>query len=212
VANEANSGPLACIQCGCSFEWAQKRGPTKRYCLECVRANNRRRVGECAARKRAAAGKVRRNQQGPLDHHRLLIYAIRRFIVAPKVACADCGEPMMRVEPRGDRCDACAQKRNDQILRTCRSARKRYLRQFKFDPLLVLRRDNWRCYLCGIETPQELRGTTEPNAPEIDHVIPISRGGEHSEGNARCSCRKCNNQKKSKTPQEYREWLAKRAA
>lgn len=60
------------------------------------------------------------------------------------------------------------------------------------DPIHILSRDNWQCYLCGVDTPASLRGTYEGNAPEVDHVIPLSKGGLHAESNLRCSCRKCN--------------------
>jgi len=63
------------------------------------------------------------------------------------------------------------------------------------NPLLILDRDKWKCYLCGVKTPKELRGTYLDNAPELDHVIPLSKGGLHVESNLRCACRKCNAEK-----------------
>lgn len=60
------------------------------------------------------------------------------------------------------------------------------------DPYKVFARDGWRCYLCGIDTPRKLRGKNLPNSPELDHVIPLARGGQHVESNLRCACRKCN--------------------
>lgn len=67
------------------------------------------------------------------------------------------------------------------------------------DPLIVFDRDGWRCQLCGIRTPKRLRGTYDDRAPELDHIMPISLGGEHSYRNTQCSCRKCN-AAKSNTP------------
>jgi hypothetical protein len=63
------------------------------------------------------------------------------------------------------------------------------------DPMEVLERDGWRCHLCGIETPKRLRGTTDPRAPEVDHIDPIAAGGDHSMVNTACACRKCNLEK-----------------
>ncbi|MDC4550022.1 HNH endonuclease [Acinetobacter baumannii] len=63
------------------------------------------------------------------------------------------------------------------------------------NPLLILARDKWKCYLCGVKTPKELRGSYFDNAPELDHVIPLSKGGLHVESNLRCACRKCNAEK-----------------
>lgn len=60
------------------------------------------------------------------------------------------------------------------------------------NPLVILERDKWKCYLCGTKTPRELRGTYKDNAPEVDHIIPLSKGGLHVESNLKCACRKCN--------------------
>lgn len=68
----------------------------------------------------------------------------------------------------------------------------------RFDPVEVLERDGWRCHLCGIKTPKRLRGGYAPNAPELDHIVPIAAGGEHSRRNTACACRKCNGEKGAK--------------
>ncbi len=65
----------------------------------------------------------------------------------------------------------------------------------RIDPIKVFDRDGWRCHLCGCLTPPKLRGTYEPNAPEMDHVIALALGGTHTWDNVRCSCRKCNGDK-----------------
>lgn len=56
----------------------------------------------------------------------------------------------------------------------------------------VLERDGWLCQLCGIATPKELRGLYVANAPEVDHIIPVSKGGPHLPSNCQCLCRACN--------------------
>lgn len=71
------------------------------------------------------------------------------------------------------------------------------------DPLKVFDSFHWRCYLCGVETPQELRGTNAPNAPELDHFVPLSRGGTHTLDNVACACRACNGSKRDSDPYEY---------
>lgn len=79
-----------------------------------------------------------------------------------------------------------------------RAVRRGAERALNFKPVDVLERDGWVCQLCGIGTPRELRGTTAQNAPELDHVIPLSAGGEHSPENTRCLCLKCNRAKSDK--------------
>lgn len=66
------------------------------------------------------------------------------------------------------------------------------------DPYKVFDRDRWRCQLCGIRTPKSQRGTYEDNAPELDHILPISKGGSHSYMNTQCACRKCNSAKSNR--------------
>jgi hypothetical protein len=56
----------------------------------------------------------------------------------------------------------------------------------------ILRRDGYRCMICGIKTPKKLRGSTAPNAPELDHRIPMAMGGGHTRDNVQCACRRCN--------------------
>lgn len=76
----------------------------------------------------------------------------------------------------------------------------------RFNELEVLARDGWRCCLCGIETPRELRGTFDPRAPEIDHIIPVSRGGPHTRRNTQCACRRCNLLKGDSVPAFSTNW------
>lgn len=68
----------------------------------------------------------------------------------------------------------------------------------RIDPIVVFERDKWRCHLCGCATPRKLRGTYEPNAPELDHVVPLAAGGGHTWGNVKCACRRCNGLKSDK--------------
>ena len=60
------------------------------------------------------------------------------------------------------------------------------------DPYVVFTRDRWRCQLCRVKTPRSKRGSYDDDAPELDHIIPLARGGQHSYLNTQCSCRKCN--------------------
>lgn len=59
----------------------------------------------------------------------------------------------------------------------------------------VFVRDGWRCQICGRATPEGRRGTNHANAPELDHRVPLSRGGTHTYENVQCACRKCNRSK-----------------
>jgi len=74
-------------------------------------------------------------------------------------------------------------------------ARKFGVEYENVNPVFVFERDGWRCQICGKKTPRRNRGTRYPNAPEIDHRIPLSLGGPHTYKNVQCACRRCNIEK-----------------
>jgi 5-methylcytosine-specific restriction endonuclease McrA len=76
--------------------------------------------------------------------------------------------------------------------RRARKLKQRGVTVEPVNPIRVLQRDNWRCQLCGMPTPRRLRGTYDDRAPEVDHIVPLAKGGEHSYRNVQCACRKCN--------------------
>lgn len=81
--------------------------------------------------------------------------------------------------------------------RKARKVRKRGVTVEAVNPLRVLERDRWTCQLCGVSAPKRLRGSYDDRAPEVDHIIPLARGGEHSYRNTQCACRRCNLAKSS---------------
>lgn len=68
------------------------------------------------------------------------------------------------------------------------------------NPNKVFDRDKWKCQICGCKTPRSKRGTYDDNAPELDHIMPLSLGGAHSYLNTQCACRKCNSAKGNTPP------------
>lgn len=68
----------------------------------------------------------------------------------------------------------------------------------------LIERDGNKCYLCNREV-EFSNSTINPLYPNIEHVIPISRGGTHSWSNVKVACRYCNIHKSSMTLEEYLE-------
>ena len=58
-----------------------------------------------------------------------------------------------------------------------------------------------KCYYCGVE----LAG-----GGEIDHKLPVSRGGTNWPDNLTLACTKCNRDKHCKTPDEFFEYKRQR--
>jgi endogenous inhibitor of DNA gyrase (YacG/DUF329 family) len=63
-----------------------------------------------------------------------------------------------------------------------------------FDRPTVFERDDWTCYLCGRQVDTEA-SPFDPASPTVDHVVPLSKGGEHSLANVRTACLHCNSAK-----------------
>lgn len=60
----------------------------------------------------------------------------------------------------------------------------------------IFERDHYKCKYCG-----QVGGKLE-----VDHIIPISKGGTNSLSNLTTSCRKCNRQKKDMLVEEFLKW------
>ena len=55
----------------------------------------------------------------------------------------------------------------------------------------IMKRDNYTCQLCGKHMPDEI-------GLQIDHIIPIAKGGKTITSNLRVLCSKCNGSKADK--------------
>jgi 5-methylcytosine-specific restriction endonuclease McrA len=62
----------------------------------------------------------------------------------------------------------------------------------------VIKRDNGTCQICGKKcNPNDKSwGTSGPNYPTLDHIIPLAKGGAHVWANVQCACGLCNSYKR----------------
>jgi hypothetical protein len=70
---------------------------------------------------------------------------------------------------------------------TTRHARKLAVFVEAIDPLVVIERCDGVCGICGRDV--------DPMSFEVDHIIPLARGGEHSYANAQAAHMACNRRK-----------------
>lgn len=200
-----------CRQCGCRFQ-RKSKGEHIAYCSEpCFQRSNYER--DKRARENSAercrvdgcCGTIKGRGLCAKHYARLM----RHGSPTPAKECDQCGVTFYLVAgghgPKqycSEKCAASA-KRASAVLS---SAKRRlvYATGDKIDPLDIFERDGWRCQICGRDTPESHRGTSIDDAPELDHLFPVTRGGPHKEWNVQCACRKCNNRKRAKSMFEVR--------
>lgn len=112
--------------------------------------------------------------------------------------CVDCGAAhVTRPNTQRRRCPPChaihlRHKKRSSGARY--RARKRNARTEVFANVDVYERDGWRCGLCGKPIDRNL-AFPHPKSVSLDHIIPLSRGGEHSMANTQASHYECNMRK-----------------
>lgn len=118
--------------------------------------------------------------------------------------CDQCGQEFRTKKKSSLRCSEHCSRAADYAINRAKylassaasRARRRSVRVETFQHEEIFDRDGWVCYLC--ENPVDPTASwPHPMMPSIDHVIPISRGGEHSRSNVRCAHLGCNLRKGS---------------
>lgn len=119
--------------------------------------------------------------------------------------CADCGSS---IPGACARCGPCSKKRGRKLAAAKHGRVKKHKERAArygvpyepINPIAVFERDGWTCKGCGRPTPKGFRGTLAASAPELDHIIPMSKGGGHLWANVQCLCRACNGAKGATVP------------
>lgn len=112
--------------------------------------------------------------------------------------CAWCGE-MFSWEGRGVMvvkfCCPEHQRRSDsRRAEHARRARLRGAKVERFESIEIFERDRWICQLCLRPVRRDLFGFDgyHPEMPSLDHVVPLSRGGDHTRANSQTAHHYCN--------------------
>lgn len=206
-----------CSKCGRSFKvWVPERGPKPTRCEVCYPPERREFMRRWAAgehrpeiRQCARCGENFPATKGKRHHcdtcrpvaTKETVSARQKELWAarlaenPKPPCRECGSPVSRSNARFFCSEPCQLKHGRRINSALRRSRTSAKRPEKINPIAIFERDGWHCYRCHKHTPPELRGTYHDDAPEVDHVYPLARGGAHTSFNCSCICRKCNGEK-----------------
>lgn len=65
----------------------------------------------------------------------------------------------------------------------------------------ILKSQNYRCALCGCKFDED-------TIPTMDHIVPLSRGGEHTSANIHALCASCNSGKRDRINYNYiQSWI-----
>jgi hypothetical protein len=63
-----------------------------------------------------------------------------------------------------------------------------------FDRATVYERDDWTCGICNTTVTPGL-DPFDPESATVDHIVPLSKGGQHTLANAQCAHLRCNSAK-----------------
>lgn len=85
----------------------------------------------------------------------------------------------------------------------------------KYAYILAEEQGGWFCIYCGCElSPNRPGGNRKRGYAEVDHLVPISKGGTDDLSNLALACVTCNTQKKAMTAHDFvlwrRDWLARK--
>ena len=92
-------------------------------------------------------------------------------------------------------------KENPDKAREYEARRRRLLAEAVQEPYLradIMDRDGWVCHLCGEDIPRDL-SWPDPRSQSLDHVVPLSLGGDDTPANVRAAHLGCNLAKGNRT-------------
>lgn len=184
----------------CCF--AYKRDNQKRIVVSRVHFNSCKQCGKkwVARIPSSLCSAVCRSEFARVDAMRRYIEEHAREVAMRRpVACIECGVEFVPTHGRVCCSSICSSRVAHRVTKGRDKARKHAVAYEAVNANRVFERDGWRCQICGKDTPKAARGTRRTNAPELDHRVPLSRGGTHTYANTQCSCRECNAWKNNKS-------------
>lgn len=186
---------------GFTYIESRKTGYTKRIRLKCNKCGNiieraastcRQKGLECEFCKETdAKTNSKKKAQTKLV---CFFYALIESKTPKK--CKACGNTFYSVSPDAKYCSRKCKRGGKSYRARC----KKYGVYYDSSVTLpkIIARDNGICQICGKKCDENDRGwgTIGANAPTIDHIIPLAKGGTHTFGNVQLAHAICNSYKR----------------
>ena len=187
-AREGVSTPLNWAECAWCSRWYVKR--RKRICCS----------QDCTTARRRALDLTRPNREERLEYKRRRArdVFVSVAVTNPTVThrCVECGSTFTTNRYSSIRkfCSkACCQRAHHRTRRHLERAAERVGEHFTVREIAA--RDRWVCHICHSRIPDKGSWTNEDDDPTIDHLVPLSRGGEHTRANVAIAHRLCNSRR-----------------
>ncbi len=130
--------------------------------------------------------------------------AARKASAAPAARVCTCGQP---IKPRCRICSDCATRNNREAKARIRHRYRLRRTNARHEPYTlreIAERDNWRCALCRKKVSSRVC-YPHPLSGSIDHIVPLSRGGDDVPANVQLAHFRCNASKGSRgKPEQLR--------
>lgn len=120
--------------------------------------------------------------------------------------CRRCGSTYCKPS-RYDDNGFCSQRCTNRVRKQADKYRRRAHKRAgeRFTLREIAERDNWRCHLCGKKVPDRDYAARDDD-PTLDHLVPVSAGGEHTRANVALAHNRCN-WERGDTPIEFQQRL-----
>ena len=140
-------------------------------------------------------------------------------------SCARCGCSTTAKGHRGPKRRVCDLCREEVEMESRRKGRRKYGRNHRqrarhhgvayvsFPVRDIYERDGYRCQICKRRVFEKARyrksdGKIHPLSPTIDHIVPMSKGGNHEPDNCQTACFMCNSRKSDSSGGQLRLAIA----
>jgi 5-methylcytosine-specific restriction endonuclease McrA len=118
--------------------------------------------------------------------------------------CKNCGKIVTNISKDGKplmkrTCDDCLlESRREDRRRHKYIRRQRMGNVSKVKNKIVFQIAGWICCHCGVNTYPFIKQNNHRSEPTLDHIVPLSKGGDHAYHNVQLLCRSCNGKKSDK--------------